>query len=187
MIKTINLKNAMIKINCVKENLVFKFPQDASEISSETLVELTKNYTLGKGKVLLCLIGSYNLFALRTAIKGSKDVDTVVNPIIAKVGDDVTASFDFHVGSTAIIAPSDVERGIHVDVNCGASYSNLRRLIKTYNDFGAAIINNEIVDEDDNPVTEIYALSFKIVNAYDIAATISAGDKNDIFVEPIQK
>lgn len=177
----------MIAIDSIKDELVFKFPQSSDEVSAETLVELTKNYTLGKGKVLLCLVGTYNLFALRTAIRGSKDVNASVNPIIAKVGKDVAESFGYKVGDVAIIALSDVERGIHANVSCGASYSNLQRLIKNIKELGDAILNNEVVDENENPVSNICALSFKIVNAYDIAATVGKGEKVDSFLEPINK
>lgn len=175
----------MITIDSQEEKLIFKFPQSEKEVTAENLVELTKNYTLGKGKILLCLVGTYNLFALRTAIRGSKDVNVIVTPLIAKISEDVQESFNFKVGDVAIVAPSDVERGIHVDVTCGASYTNLQKLVKTHKEFADAIINNDVIDEHGSSVTDICALSFKILNAYDIAATISTGSKEDAFIESI--
>ena len=175
----------MIPINLPEEHICFKFPQSSEEISKEVLVELTKHFTLGKGKVLICLVGTYNLFAVRTAIRGSKEITASVNPIIAKISDDVKSSFGFNVGDTALIAPSDVERGIHANVSCGASYSNLQRIIKNYMSVANKIMDNSIKDENGKDVTDICALSFKIVNAYDIAATITKGDKVDYFASAI--
>lgn len=173
----------MITINSEKDKTIFSFPQSIDEVSAESLVELTKHFTIGKGKVLLCLVGSYNLFAVRTAIKGAKDVNASVTPIIAKMNPDVEKDFGYKIGDVAIIAPFDVERGIHAMVSCGASYSNLQRLISTNRDLSDAIINNEVIDEHDNVVKDICALSFKIVNAYDVAATVSKGDKKDAYIE----
>lgn len=173
----------MITIKSEKDNAIFSFPQSIDEVSAESLVELTKHFTLGKGKILLCLVGSYNLFAVRTAIKGAKDVNASVTPIVAKMNSDVEKDFGFKVGDVAVIAPSDVERGIHAMVSCGASYSNLQRLISTDKEFSSAIINNEVIDDKNNSIKDICAISFKIVNAYDIAATVSKGSKEDAYTE----
>lgn len=175
----------MIPINLPEENVCFKFPQSSEEISKESLIELTKHFTLGRSKVLLCLVGTYNLFAVRTAIRGSKEITASVNPIIAKISDDIKDSFGFNVGDVALVAPSDVERGIHANVSCGASYSNLQRIIKKYKSVADKIIDNSIKDENGKDVTDICALSFKIVNAFDIAAAISKGEKTDAFVSTI--
>mgnify|MGYP004632037831 FL=1 len=172
----------MIPINLPEENVCFNFPQSSEEISKESLIELTKHFTLGKSRVLLCLVGTYNLFAVRTAIRGSKEITASVNPIIAKISDDIKDTFGFNVGDVALVAPSDVERGIHANVSCGASYSNLQRIIKKYKSVTDKIIDNSIKDENGNDVTDICALSFKIVNAYDIAAAITKGEKSDAFV-----
>lgn len=167
----------MVKIYDSTKKLMFSFPKGYDEVTAEQLKELTSHVNLPKNKVLLCLIGRYKLFDVASSVKGKKEPDVAVVSLIAKADGNWMTDCGFKIGDSAVINSSELERGSHLYINSGASYDALCKLLIKDEEFRIAAMQSKVVDSEDNPVSYIYCLEFKIVNQYDIVGSISLDAK----------
>lgn len=172
----------MIKLFDSTKTFEFSFPSNYDEITKEVLIDLTSHVNIPKNKAILCLIGNNALFEVASSIKGKKNTNTSVIPLIAKGNEEWLKETGFHIGDSAVINNSDLERGTHLHINSGCSYDALCRLFVSDEKLRTDAVRSQVVDTEGNPINYLYTIEFKIVNTYDISASVSLDSElKDIF------
>lgn len=187
----------MLKIKNETEKISASFIQSVKEVKIEDLETLTKDINIPDGKAILCMLKSCNLAELGMSLQHNKKITIGVACLLAKINDSISEKHPFAIGDIVNIATSDLERAVHLHINTVASYDNLCRLIRMFNEkkdiaaktSGVKVVDPEgryahieYVDENGKECKQVYSLEFKIVDIYSIASTVSVNSElNDPF------
>ena len=166
----------MITLKSEKLYYGINLPTDLNEVSKEVLTQITANINLPKYYCIVAICKRVNLSHLILAAGGNKKYSAMkvaVVPILAKINDEDGELIKAEVGKKVVIAASELERGDHLYLNCGATDN----------------LVNKYINEDENlrkglmlANTEAYIIEFKIVPVNSIHGCILK--TNDITQDP---
>lgn len=177
----------MIQIENKSKGVILSFPQSYKEINADILRRLTNHIIPSTGKVLLALVNDCDLFKLATSFKGNKAPASSVIAIIAKADSEWLEKNHAKVGDSVIITDSELERGIHVYINSGASFASLASYIAKNEEVRTAMVKKTFTDIEGHIINNVCALEFKMVNQFDIVGFIPIDSViDDPFKEPIK-
>lgn len=176
----------MIRIENKLKGVVLSFPQNYKEITADVLTTLTNHIIPSTGKILLALVKDCDLCKLAIGVKTRKVPESGVIALIAKADKKWLEDNNTKIGDSVIITDSELERGVHVFVNSGASFNSLVDYIASHENDRSLMVTNKFKDADDNVVKNLCSLEFKMVNQYDIVGFIPIDSVlNDPFKSPI--
>lgn len=143
-------------------------PTRLNELNEEVFDRLTSHIHLQDKYCIIAL--AYKIRMPRLGMIDSKQFgnDVFTIPLIAKVNNN---ELNFKAGDKAIINPSSIELGTHVNINTVVSLSNMFSLLSEEQEVKKDIA----VNKDNKYNTDVYLLGFKIVPVSDIRGTISNG------------
>lgn len=162
----------MIQIENKSKGVILSFPESYKEVNASILERLTNHIVPSMGKVLLALVKDCDLFQLATSIKGNKVPASGIIAIIAKADKEWLDKNHANIGDSVIITDSELERGVHVYINSGASFASLVNYLSSNDDARLAMVGRKFTDAKGNIINRICSLEFKMVNQYDIVGFI---------------
>lgn len=162
----------MTKILDASKALEFNFPSTFDEITKEVLIKLTSHVRIPANKVIVCIIGNYDLFELATSIKGKKSADVSVVPLIAKADTKWLTDNGFDLGDMIVTTDSGIQNSVHLHINSGASYNSLISMLSN-EEMRMAAVGRRLKDSDGNSIERINCIEFKVMNTFDIVGAIS--------------
>lgn len=163
----------MITIKADDEIYGINFPTSLDEITPEILTKLTANINLPKNYCVIALAFNTKLFDFVAMVNGRKDTNVGVIPIMAKISDEDSAMINSSTGDRLIIYRSNLERGVHVNVNTVISSANAQSYFKR----NPTLVKDIMMDKL-HGAAKVYILEFKIIPINDISAAI----KKDVTV-----
>lgn len=165
----------MIELKTKEKAYSLRLPTNLGEIKASDLIDITSNIKLPNNYCIVAMACNVKLFDFAAAINGKTNTSMSVTPIMAKISDDDAKEINSNIGDIIIIDKSSLERGVHININCGISSNVVRNYIKSDQNMIKDILKNRydsyVIDSDDDHDNMI-VLEFKICPITDVSASI---------------
>lgn len=143
----------MYLLNLPNKQYSINLPESLKE-AIDFLPDVVEDFNVANNYVLIALISECNLFALNLDARNGSTGKISTIPIIAKYGKITGAEVEEFVGQRAVIAPSDIEMGIH---------TNCRRNGITVSHVSSYIQSETQPADKWNKNDKVYTIDFKLV------------------------
>lgn len=167
----------MIKLVSETAHYAITLPESIDEISNEVFDKLTSNITLPRYYCIVALCFKAKLFDLAFTNNKTKNSTLPVTPIMCKISDADSSERQIRVGNRVMIDRSSIERGIHVNIPTGASYSAIVDYFNRYPEYRNKFIKDKELDAIRSK--HVIVMEFKIIPVTDIVGAVKLNERID--------
>lgn len=167
----------MIKLVCETAHYAITLPESINEIPNEAFDKLTSNITLPRYYCIVALCFKAKLFDLAFTNNKTKNSTLPVTPIMCKISDADSSDRQIRVGDRVMIDRSSIERGIHLNIPTGASYSAIVDYFTRYPEYRNKFIKDKEFDAIRSK--RVIVMEFKIIPVTDIVGAVKLDERID--------
>lgn len=181
----------MIQIKSEKATFGISVPQTLQEFTPGILAEITRAISVPKHYCIVASCLETTLFTVASSLQSESINMVAITPMVAKIGDEDSERMSTSAGLQAVIHPTDLERGSHLDLPTMISFKKFRKYLREDKNLINKIIKGQFTKEDSDEVipsnTSIILVEFKIIPVAEIRSSIilNVEPKDPFVYEPV--